>query len=100
MKYCLVVRPEADADLREIEAWYDRQQRGLGARFVRATYDAIEGLLGNPLAHRVRHRRKQVRWIHPKTFPYRIIYRVVASAIVVYAVIHTARHDREWTKRL
>jgi hypothetical protein len=54
----------------------------------------------NPLLYRVRHRRKQVRWAYPRRFPYRIIFRVIGDTVVVYAVIHAARHDRRWKERV
>ena len=100
MSYCLVVRPEVDADLLEAEQWYEEQQEGLGRKFLRAARQTMARLPRNPLLHRVRHRRKQVRWAYPRRFPYRIIFRVIGDTVVIYAVIHAARHDREWRRRV
>ena len=100
MNYRLVVRPEVDADLLEAESWYDQQRVGLGAEFQQAVRVAIASLPPNPLLNRVRHRRLQVRWTYPLRFPYRIVYRVDAETVVIYAVLHAARHDRHWKKRV
>lgn len=99
MSYLLVVRPEVDADLIEVEAWYEQQESGLGREFLRAARETIDSLSANPLIYQVRS-RKQVRWAYPHGFPYRIIFRVIRDTVVIYAVVHAARHDRNWKPRL
>ncbi len=100
MSWRLVVRPEVDADLLEAEKWYEERQEGLGRKFLQATRQTMARLPRNPLFYRVRHRRRQVRWAYTSRFPYRIIFRVTGDTIVIYAVIHAARHERAWKKRL
>ncbi len=100
MSYRLVVRPEVEADLLEAERLYEERQEGLGQRFLRAARETMARLTRNPFLYRVRHRRKQVRWAYPRRFPYRIIFRVIGDTVVIYAVIHGARQDREWRKRV
>ena len=48
MSYLLVVRPEVDADLIEVEAWYEQQESGLGREFFRAARETIDSLSTNP----------------------------------------------------
>ena len=100
MNYQLIVRPEVDADLIEAEAWYEQQEAGLGREFLRAARETIDRLSANPLIYQVRSHRKQVRWVYPHRFPYRIIFRVIRDKVVIYAVVHAARHDRQWKPRL
>ena len=100
MKYRVVVRPEVDDDLREAESWYEQQRAGLGAEFQEEVRAAISSLPGNPLLYRARHRLMQVRWLHPRRFPYRIIYRVNNDTVTIFAVLHAARHDRHWRQRI
>lgn len=100
MSYRLVVRPEVDADLIEAEAWYEQQEAGLGREFLKAARETIDRLSANPLLYQIRSRRKQVRWAYPRRFPYRIVFRVIGDTVVVYAVVHAARHDRNWKPRL
>ena len=99
MSYRLVVRPEVDADLIEAEEWYEQQEAGLGREFLRAARERMDSLSINPLIYQVRS-RQQVRWAYPHRFPYRIIFRVIRDTVVIYAVVHAARHDRNWKPRL
>ena len=100
MKYRLVVRPEADTDVLEAEAWYEQQRAGLGREFLKAVREAMARLPCNPLLYRVRHRRKQVRWAYARRFPFRIVFGVIGDAVVIYAVLHAARHERHWRRRV
>jgi toxin ParE1/3/4 len=95
----ILIREDALTDIETAAAWYEGQQPGLGADFARTIRRAIGALPGNPLIHRVRDRRRNVRWFLPSRFPYRSCYRVQDNRITVFAVVHTARHDREWRKR-
>jgi len=38
----------------------------------------------------------------PDRFPYRVIYEVAEpeQTVIVAAVLHAARHDREWQRRI
>jgi toxin ParE1/3/4 len=100
VSYRLIVRPEVDADVLEAEAWYEQQEEGLGREFLRDARDTIDNLSANPLIYQVRSRRHQVRWAFPHQFPYRIIFRVIDDTVVIYAVVHAARHDRIWKPRI
>lgn len=96
----LVVRPEVDGDLLQAKEWYDQQKPGLGQKFLREVLETIDRLLQNPFLYCVRHPRREVRWVYTHRFPYRIIFRVIDNTVIVYAVIHRARHDRNWKTRL
>jgi plasmid stabilization system protein ParE len=95
----LEIRPAALADIDGEAAWYEERHQGLGAAFAKTIRRAITGLADNPLIYRVRSRRWRVRWCIPPRFPYRIVYRIDGNLVTVIAVIHAARHDREWKKR-
>ena len=88
------------ADIADAAAWYERRQPGLGERFTREVAAAINALLPNPLTYRLRNRRLGARWCFPRSFPYRIVYRFHGDVVTVVAVIHAARHDRQWRERL
>ncbi len=98
--YQLDIRPDALADIESTASWYDEQQPGLGADFVRTVRGAIHTLPANPLIYRVRDWRRNVRWFSSPRFPYRIVYCVREELITVFAVIHSARQDRHWKRRL
>lgn len=100
MIYGLEIRPEVITDIEEAAQWYEDREPGLGADFGRTILEGIESLRTRPLIHRLRDRHRNVRWILPRRFPYRIVYRMQNELVTVFAVIHAARHDRRWNKRL
>lgn len=96
----LIIRDEAEADIAEAARWYEDRQPGLGLEFVAEIRAATHHALGWPLAHRLMRRRPQVRRVLAERFPYRVFYIVREDVVVVFAVIHAARHDRAWKERL
>ena len=102
MNWQVVSRPEAEIDVVEIAAWYDSCTSGLGDRFVEEFLAVLDQLTMNPLLHCRRHPRKNIRWRYPKSFPFRVIYEVneKEKIVVVAAVLHAARHEREWKRRV
>ena len=100
MTFTVVVRPDVDADLREAEVWYEQQEPGLGRRFLQDILATIDRLVQNPFLYFVRYRRYQVRWAYARKFPYRVIFTVIDEVVVIYAVTHRARHDRNWKARI
>jgi plasmid stabilization system protein ParE len=61
---------------------------------------AIRHAVARPLSQICLQKSPEVHRILARRFPYRIFYIVRTDAIVVFAVIHAARHDREWRKRV
>jgi len=98
MSRLLHIRPDALADIEQAADWYDEKQSGVGAEFVQAVQKTIRVLPAAPLIHRLRDRHRNIRWCYPARFPYRIVYRVQKTRITILAVLHAARHDREWKK--
>jgi len=100
VSYSLEIRLDALSDIAEAATWYEEREPGLGGEFVRTVRDAISNLPSNPLAYRLRNRRRNVRWFLPPRFPYRIVYRLHGEVITVIAVLHSLRHDRHWKDRV
>jgi plasmid stabilization system protein ParE len=102
MNWRVLTRPEAENDVIEIAAWYDSREEGLGDRFVDEFLAVLDELTINPLLHCRRHPRKNIRWRYPRSFPFRVIYEVVdrPKTVVIAAVLHAARHDRQWKRRV
>ena len=96
----LIIRATAEADTAEAALWYDDQAPGLGEAFLAEVHAAIQRVVENPLAHRRLRRRPEVRRVLTARFPYRVFYILRLDAIVVFRVLHGARHDREWKRRL
>lgn len=99
MRWQISLRPEAIADLDDAAAWYEARSAGLGRDFVQEISAAISRLTLAPLIPRLRHRSAGIRWVRSKRFPYRVIYRVEAERIVIFAIMHSARSDSAWRER-
>lgn len=100
MSFRVFLRPEVEIEISEAATWYEDQQNGLGAEFVEAVDHAIDNLSVNPLLASRRHRRRNIRWFRTDRFPYRIIYEVGTDSVLIIAVLHSARDDLHWRKRL
>lgn len=93
----LILRPEAEADLKEARDWYEQQSHGLGIAFL----DEVEMMLyriqsmpkGYPALLREVRRGKLHR------FPYLVYYRVLADRIEILGVLHGSRNPQVWQDR-
>ncbi|MFM2295910.1 MAG: hypothetical protein RLZZ350_2323 [Verrucomicrobiota bacterium] len=102
MSWRVVIRPEVEGDVADAARWYADREPNLGAEFVEEIILVWDALAENPLLNARRHARKNIRWRYPNRFPYRVVYEVneVERVVVVAAVIHAARRDRHWQKRI
>jgi toxin ParE1/3/4 len=102
MSWRVEIRPEVEADVAEAARWYESQQSGLGVEFVEEIIQVWDALAENPLLNARRHPRKNIRWRYPERFPYRVIYEVSEKEhlVVVAAVLHAARDDKHWRRRI
>jgi plasmid stabilization system protein ParE len=90
--------PEAEADLDEAAAWYERQSAGLGVELVSEVRNALTRIGDQPEAYpelRTGVRRAQVR-----RFSYGIFYRVRANHVEVIGIFHDRRSPRVWQRRV
>ena len=99
VSYRIQALPSALIDIEQAASWYERQQIGLAATFVHSVEIAVDNVARDPLRPRLRERRRQIRWVLTRSFPYRIIYTVQSDVVIIIAVLHSARHDRHWRRR-
>ena len=100
MKLALNILPDVLSDISSAALWYEKQKEGLGLEFVSDVNDTIERLAVTAFFFRIRYKRKNVRWTYPRRFPYRICFYIEQDSVHVFAIIHAARHNREWEKRI
>jgi plasmid stabilization system protein ParE len=91
------LRPEAEADLEEAAAWYEKQREGLGDKFLDEVLSVFETISSDPGMYPLVHRHTRRALIH--RFPFGIYYRIEEKMIVVVAVMHGSRHPKQWQKR-
>jgi plasmid stabilization system protein ParE len=102
MKWRVEIAPQVERDVTEAAEWYESRQPGLGSQFVEEIIEVWDALADNPLLNCRRHPTKDVRWRYTESFPYRVIYEVdeVAHNVRVAALLHAARHEQHWQKRV
>jgi len=102
MSWRVEIAPSVEDDVAEAAAWYESRQLGLGTEFVEEIIHVWDALADNPLLRCRRHPTKNLRWCYPERFPYRVIYEVneQEQIVRVAAVLHAARHDQHWQKRI
>ena len=96
--YRLEATPAVELEVEAAFEWYEHEQPGLGFEFLdelRATYQRI---LDSPLGYQ--HLRAGIRRALTHRFPYAIYYSFEGVAIVMLAVLHTARDPAEWQERI
>jgi plasmid stabilization system protein ParE len=98
VKYRLVLRRQAKADIRSAARQYELQRPGLGREFVAEVDAASNRVAENPLQYQVLHRGARRAIVH--RFPYGVFYRVEASNIVVFCVSHLHRDPASWQGRV
>jgi toxin ParE1/3/4 len=93
---------EAEEELAAASLYYERRQRGLGARFHAHVQEALQALSGDPSRFpcyeggvtRRKYRRARVR-----RFPYIVVFEERGQEVLVVAVAHTSRRPGYWGRR-
>jgi plasmid stabilization system protein ParE len=97
MKRTLIIRPEAERDIRDAYAWYEKQVQGLGSNFLLNVDAALRSVQRNPSQYQIVH--QEVRHCLMRRFPYSILYVVEDQRIVILAVFHAKRDPISWQER-
>ncbi|RYD23621.1 MAG: type II toxin-antitoxin system RelE/ParE family toxin [Verrucomicrobiaceae bacterium] len=102
MSWLVEFRPEVHEDVTVTAAWYESRESGLGGEFVEEIIAVWEGLAVDPSIGARKSLSSGVRWKYPDRFPYRVLYSVDENlrTIIIIAVLHAARHDSRWQKRI
>lgn len=95
--------PEARVELREAAFWYDDQRRYLGDDFYDAIDSTIQHVLDWPEAAPLLPGWDElpvVRSASVRVFPYRVIYYLTDTSVVIVAYAHNRREPKYWQHRL
>ena len=93
MKYTLLIKEEAIADMQEAYDYYEANKIGLGERFLDTLEDYFELIEKTPELYQIK--RKPYREAFVKTFPYLIIFEIESDDIIVYAVFNTWKNPKK-----
>ena len=98
MIYQLIIRPEAETEIKEAYEWYEEQRLGLGDDFLLNIDAALCSIQREPEICAPLY--KNIRRILIRRFPYSIFYMIESRKVIVMAVIHAKRHPRIWKNRI
>jgi len=98
MTYGIIVRPEAEQDLREAAQWYEEKLEGLGREFLVCIDAALSLIKRNPKLYPQIY--KNVRRMLIRRFPFGIFYIVEEAQIAVLAIFHASRAPKKWQERI
>jgi toxin ParE1/3/4 len=88
----VIIRPNAEADVREAWLWYESQRTGLGDELLIDIRAAIRRLESDPERRPFYYRdfRRQLT----RRFPYKLFYRVEGDRVIVFRILHAKREHR------
>ena len=94
------ISPEAEEDLDQAYAYYEKQLAGLGDEFLHEFRRAVDRVIQNPTAWQLlddTFRRRRL-----DRFPYGIVYSVNANPkqIEIVAVMHLSQRPGFWRRRI
>jgi hypothetical protein len=94
----IVVRPEAEQELLDAQAWYESKALGLGFEFARTADAAVASAFRNPFGHlRIEEEFRRVLF---RKFPYSLIYLPNLDELLVVSFFHQHREPGAWLKRV
>ncbi len=93
VKFPPIFHPLIEADVREAMARYDREAPGLGARFQRTFYAAVDDLLDFPEKYPVKQ-ESGIRTRLMRPFPYLVFHAVENDVVFILSVQYAGRGPR------
>lgn len=93
VKWRVIIRQNAEADLREAWLWYESQRPGLGDELLREAQASIHRLETDPENRPYYYR--DFRRLLTRRFPYKIFYRVEGDRVIVFRILHAKREHRQ-----
>ena len=97
-QYRLEATPTVELDIEATFDWYEREEAGLGSQFLVELRAAYARILDHPFGYQ--DLRAGVRRALTRRFPHAIYFSIEEKAIVILAVLHTARDPEEWQRRI
>lgn len=97
MNHELFIRPEAEAELTEAHAWYEKRVRGLGGDFLLCAEAIFHAITRSPQQYPLIFKETRRAILH--RFPYAIFFVVDDRRVTVLAVFHAKRDPKQLLKR-
>ena len=93
MNWRVIIRPNAEADLQEAQAWYESRRVGLGEELLDEVRRTVRLLESDPERRPLYYR--DFRRLLTRRFPYKLFYRVEGDRVIVFRILH-AKRKHQW----
>ena len=93
----LILRREAEQDIKAAYEWYEEQRPNLGKKFIDEVERRIEKVDENPDLYATVY--KDIRRGLCQRFPYSVYFVKVENDVVVIGVLHQRRNPAVWQAR-
>jgi hypothetical protein len=94
MAFKIIIKEEARLDSATAYYYYENERRGLGEEFLEELEKRYHDLESHPLNYGFIDDQQIIRDVKIDRFPYVIIFEVIDSSVIVYAVHNTYRHPK------
>ncbi|TDQ18520.1 ParE-like toxin of type II ParDE toxin-antitoxin system [Algoriphagus boseongensis] len=94
MKYSLIIKPEAETDIRDIFEWYESKVPGLGEYFLSDLEEKFEKVILEPKGYQFHH--QNFRFAFLKKFPVSIHFKIEGNRVYVFGVLSTSANPGKW----
>ena len=92
--------PAASAEVIAAAEWYELAHEGLGLDFSAEVEAAVARIALSPSRWPVNRVDARTRHVGLRRFPYSVVYRLLADAVIIVAVVHDRREPGYWSSRL
>lgn len=89
----LIIKPRAIGMAKNAYEWYEEQSEGLGEIFLSELDRCYKKLETQPTFYR--KLKKNYRQMRLKRFPYVVVYEIMKTKVVVFAVFHSSRRPKQ-----
>lgn len=97
MKFEIVILPEAKQDLKLAAGWYNKQQKGLGKKFLSRVRQSKKIIQSNPYFVK---RQGNIHTLPLRQFPFMIHFLIDENknTVTVLAILHASQNPEKWPK--
>ena len=96
MSYSIRTISKAEQDIASAIEWYLEISKDLAIRFNQELDEIFSKLLAFPEAYPIVF--LDMRMYLMKTYPYKILYVIDGSEIIIHAVVHHKMHPNSWQR--
>lgn len=94
----LIIAEEAQQDIGQAYAWYEKQRVGLGEEYLSCVEACIEYISRTPESCSVVYRNFRRGLV--RRFPFAVFYEFENGIVTVYSVFHNSRDPLKWKEQI